>query len=345
MDKLAVSFGFGPNGGGGSADFDKGLPSFEMPIAMIPALINGMGIPTNAYKAGISFEGSSVYYGFQLNAAYKICDMFSVALGARYISAVNTYEGGITNIQINPTFPALGLNGSFMSAVQFFQALSAVNPAASAYISKVQDIKVDAEQTASAVTPIISVNVKPIEKLDIGIKYEMNTGLEFTNSTKIDGSGMFPDGAKFNDDIPAILAVGAEYKFLPQLRGSVSFDYYFDKNANWDGREKLVDNNMFEIGVGLEYDISSSLLVSIGYLNSTAGVSDAYQTDISHELSANTIGFGFRYKIAKVWDLDLGALYAMYAESTRNGIYSNVPYVETYNRTTIAPAIGIGYHF
>ena len=74
-----------------------------MPLAALPGLLQGAtGIPISAYKADISFKGSSVYYGFQLNGSYEINDMFSVAVGARYISAVNTYEGGIRNIQINP---------------------------------------------------------------------------------------------------------------------------------------------------------------------------------------------------------------------------------------------------
>ncbi len=344
-DKWAVAFGFGPNGGGGSADFDKGLPSFEMPIAAIPALVNGMGIPTNAYKADIAFKGSSVYYGFQLNAAYKVTDMISVSLGGRYIYAVNTYEGAIKGIQINPTFPVLGLNGSFIPATQFFQALSQVNPAAGAYVAKVSDQAVDAEQTASGITPIIGIHLKPVKNLSVGIKYEANTSLEFTNATKKDDSGLFPDGAKFKNDIPAIFAFGAQYAFLPKLRAALSVNYYFDKNADWGGREELVDSNMYETALGAEYDLTENLLVSIGYNRGTAGVSEAYQTDMSHQLSSNTVGLGLRYKLAKVWAIDLGAAYTKYVESTRKGTSSNIPYVETYNRTNIAVAVGLGYHF
>ena len=38
-NKLAVSFGFNPIGGGGGAEFKKGLPSFEQPLSdLVPAL-------------------------------------------------------------------------------------------------------------------------------------------------------------------------------------------------------------------------------------------------------------------------------------------------------------------
>lgn len=36
MDRLAISGGFGVFGGGGVAAFDKGLPSLEAPVSMIP---------------------------------------------------------------------------------------------------------------------------------------------------------------------------------------------------------------------------------------------------------------------------------------------------------------------
>ncbi len=341
QDKWAVSFGFGPNGGGGTADFADGLPSFEMPIATLPGLVQGATqIPTSAYKADIAFKGSSVYYGFQVNGSYQLTDMLAVAVGARYISAVNTYEGAIQNIQINPTFPPL-FDGSFVSAVSFFQALSQMNPEAAGYIPMVQDKQVDVKQTGSAITPIIGLNIRPIEKLNVGIKYELNTGLVLTNETTVDNTGMFPDGVETNADIPAILAVGAQYDFMPQLRASASVNYYFDKNANWDGREDLVDNNYLEIAAGAEFDLTEALLVSAGYLRAQTGVSEEYQTDISHSLSSNTVGFGVRYTVAKIWDLDLGALYTMYDESTK----TTPAYTETYNRTNLGIAVGVGYHF
>jgi len=39
-EKLALSFGFGPNSGGGTAKFTKGLPSFTVPISQIPPVLS-----------------------------------------------------------------------------------------------------------------------------------------------------------------------------------------------------------------------------------------------------------------------------------------------------------------
>jgi len=104
-----------PIGGGGSADYTKGLPSFEMEVSglkVAPALI-AQGV--NAYKLDVNFKGSSIYLGAQGGAAFKVNEMISVFGGVRYIMANNTYEGYLKNIQINP-------GGNWMRADAFFTA-------------------------------------------------------------------------------------------------------------------------------------------------------------------------------------------------------------------------------
>ena len=39
------------------------------------------------------FEGTSVFFGFQANVSYAINDMISVAIGGRYVTANETYNG------------------------------------------------------------------------------------------------------------------------------------------------------------------------------------------------------------------------------------------------------------
>lgn len=101
----AFSLGFGPNAGGGSADFERGLPSFEIPITkVVPGLAGLTQINPNlnvtGYDAELSFSGSSVFWGIQLGATYKINDILSVYGGVRYMPSKNVYEGSIRNIQL-----------------------------------------------------------------------------------------------------------------------------------------------------------------------------------------------------------------------------------------------------
>jgi len=340
-DKLALSFGFGPNAGGGSADFATGLPSFEVPISQLPALISGMGLPTTKYSADIVFKGSSIYLGFQANASYALSDMFSLAAGFRYISATNTYTGHLKSVMINPGHPLLNPTAAMMSAVTFFNAIGQTG-----YAAQVADKTVDVKQTGTGFTPILSLHATPLPELNLSLRYEFNTKLELTNETTVDGTGLFPNGAKSGNDIPAILAFGADYAISPQFRAMLSGTMYFDKSADWDGREALVDKNSYEIALGLEYDVTEMITVSAGYMMTKYGVTPAYQSDQSHILDANTVGFGGRLHLSPKLRLDLGASISNYKDTSKQIAY--VPfgtYRELYQRTTFDFAIGIGYRF
>jgi len=341
-DRLALSLGFGPNAGGGSADYNRGLPSFETPIALLPLLLTSMGIPTTKYASDIVFKGSSIFLGFQANASYALSDAISVAAGIRYISAKNTYEGDIKNIKINASIPPLNINptAQMISAAQFFTMIG--QPALA---RSVGDMTVDAEQTGTGLTPILSLNLSPIDGLNISAKYEFITKLELLNKTAKDDTGMFPDGLKTNRDIPAILSLGASYALTPKWRALVSFNQFFDKNVNWDGEEKLIDKNTYELSVGTEFDLSDMLTVSTGYLRTQFGLSKDYQSDLGFELSSDAVALGARLKLGKL-DLDLGGLYSFYKDdkkTLRSPIFG--AYSESYKKTTVGFAVGLGYHF
>jgi len=104
---LAVSAGFTVIGGGGSAEFERGLPEFEQTIStLVPSmnqLAEGLGQPALAvtgYSADINFAGTSAYYGIQAGVSYKVSDVLSVGLGGRYIIANNSYTGHIKDISL-----------------------------------------------------------------------------------------------------------------------------------------------------------------------------------------------------------------------------------------------------
>jgi len=122
LDNWAFSAGFGPNGGGGSAKYDKGLPSFEKQIASgVPSLagLSALGYPVTDYGVDISFEGTSVFWGIQVGATYKINKILSVYGGVRYLPSKNTYNGSITNIQYGP-------KGALVNAQTYLTGAAAV---------------------------------------------------------------------------------------------------------------------------------------------------------------------------------------------------------------------------
>jgi len=339
--KMAFSFGFGPNAGGGSADFKTGLPSFEIPFSTLPALISSMGIPTSNYQLDMAFKGTSIFFGYQLNVSYALSEALSFGLGARLIQASNDYEGHISDIMINPHHPLLNPTGGFISAHDFFVAVGQPT-----YAALVADKNVKVKQTGSGFTPILSLNYTPSEALVLSLRYEFNTKLELKNKTTADDTGLFPDGYVFRNDIPAILAAGLRYSISPAVRAHFAFTYYFDKSADWDGRQDLVNNNSYEMGLGLEYDLSKIITVSAGYQKTSYSLSDAFQTDLDHELSADTVGGGFKFNLSNRLNLDLGALYVFYKNFNKTDTYTGVgSYPVTFKRTTLSLSAGLNYRF
>lgn len=128
----AFSGGFTVIGGGGSAKYDTGLPSFEIGTkAALASLTNDLnegfaplaplGIDVgDKFQANVamSFEGTSVYMGYQAGASYAINDMVSVYAGARYVTVKNTYDG-----KINPNYH-MQVNGEFVTPTDGFATIT-----------------------------------------------------------------------------------------------------------------------------------------------------------------------------------------------------------------------------
>jgi long-chain fatty acid transport protein len=124
--RIAISFGFNPIGGGGGAKFKDGLPSFEIgPSDMVPTLA---AYGATAYKQDVYFKGTSVYFGYQLGVTFKINDNISVFGGARYVTAKNTYEGYLRNVQVNMSGTWTDVSAEFTNlAVQATMGAGAAN--------------------------------------------------------------------------------------------------------------------------------------------------------------------------------------------------------------------------
>jgi len=376
--KFAISFGWNPVGGGGGATFDNGLPAFEVPVSQLVPSLSAQG--ATAYSLDAYFEGTSVYWGYQLGASYEINDMFSVFLGARYVTAKNTYAGHLKDVSVTlggietpaatffsntatslqPLYEGLnGLSAGGAGGLTLDAALAAtiidaptyaalaggyamfgLDPATTTidqgtdvvdpqylgarraeYVLADQE-DVEAEQTGTGITPIIGVNISPNDKLNIGIKYEFMTKIELENNTTTDfivdyipavfpesyptaGTevGMFPDGETQRNDMPALLSIGLDYKITDKFSVASGFHMYFDKSANYGKKlngvyvdnDQVIDNNSIEWALGVEYDVTEKLLLSMGYLMTRTGVSEDYQSDLSFSLNSNTLGLGGAY--------------------------------------------------
>ena len=341
-------------GGGGSLTFKEGLPSFEAEAAQLPVLANqmlsGFGGSVTQYSMKQYLEGTSITYGTQLGATYKICDMLSGFVGVRASFVSNGYEGYLRDIQINPNLPALplGLNGSMVPASTFINTmLSAgqLTPAkAEEYLEKVADKEVDVKQSGWGIAPILGLNFN-YEKLNVGVKYEFATKIKVENDTK-DGkdAGMdaFKNGEKIPYDIPALLTIGAQYDVIPCVTVSAGYHHFFDSNAKMaNEKQKYINGGINEFLLGAEWRINERFLISAGGQITRFCAEDAYQSDLSFFLNSYTIGFGGAVNVTESIRVNLGYLFTNYEDWQKK----SAAITDVFSRTNKAFGIGVDFRF
>jgi long-chain fatty acid transport protein len=174
--------------------------------------------------------------------------------------------------------------------------------------------------------------------------------ITLVNETTKDDVGLYPDKAETRSDMPANLSIGIGYKPMSKLKVSAGYHLYFDKGANYGKKiynafvenSDVIDNNFWEAAFGFEYELSSKLLLSAGYLRTQTGVNTLFHSDLSHSLSTNSIGLGGRYMINENMGINLGYMNTMYQGYVKS---FSAGYTEEYNRKASVIAIGFDFSF
>ena len=312
--RWAFSGHVGVIGGGGSAEYNDGLGTFEGMIAAQAAQAIPLGI-TN-YDADIYLKGTSFYVGTQINAAYKVTDYLSLALGLRNVIALNNYDGYLHDIK---------MNGAVAAA----------------------DMDLDVMQSAMGFAPILGVDFK-YGKWNVAARYEFAAKLNFKNDTKTNTTGMaaYDDKVESRNDFPSLLAIGVGYSLLPQLRLYGSYHLYGDKQANQEGREDLLGRNCMEGIAGIEYDVNDKLTLSTGVQYCTLDFGDnyAYINDMSFTTNSTSVGIGGKYQISDRVAVE-AAYFTSFFDKVNQAATATLPWSTEYYRTSNVLSAGVKLAF
>ena len=331
----------------------------------------------NRYGLNSQLDGLQYNIGLQLGATYKINDHFSAYLGGRLLYAYNSYEGHIGSIQVNNPGSK---DGAMVSAPIHFAKIGTgitalqsqldrlpeqVRPQIQGFLTPdrvgllgelskgITDKQIEVKQTGWGFAPIVGVNFK-YDKLNLAARYEFRTSIDVKNDTKVNDSGLaqFDDNVKNPNDLPAALAVGASYQFLPSLTASVSYNHFFEKSARMVGdKQKTLDHNTNEYMLGLEWKALKWLDVSGGVQLTDKGVTDAYQSDLHFDMGSTSYGLGVGIHLNDAIMLNLGYMITDYKTHTKVDpkFYFNektgkgVEGTEIFKRKSQVFAIGIDY--
>ena len=292
---------------GGKIDYDKGdTTTFGLAQQILAA---------TALDTLLShrIEGEAYSLGYTIGGAYKINDMFSVSLGARYVDAKREFEGGaVLGVAAAP--------GVFDTA-----------------------FGVDYEETGHGWGGIIGVNVTPLEELNIGLRYETKTNIDYSTHVTQDDIGIVTEGFQRERDLPALLGLGVSYKFTPKIRVEADLTYYFNEDANWTNNpitsaDETKKDDGYDIGIACEYTFNPKWKASVGYMYTDVGLDPDNMSIETPELDAATVAGGVAFTPVPDWDINLGVLKTFYADATTStGIF--------YEKDVVIISLGIQHKF
>ena len=348
-DKFAFSLGLGPNSGGGSITFDRGLPSFEKTISkLVPGLadLSKIGKTVSGYGVNIYFKGESVYWGIQGGVSYKVNDVFSVYGGARYLPSKTTYNGYIKDIQVK-------VNGTLTNAKTFLQNDAAPLLTASAN---------NATGAAASVQPLIAggagtltlAQVQGANYITAAQRTQLETGLLGLGATQAQINAMplstvqatFNSGAAtLNGKAATLIATGNSLSdkavdavqtgtgitpilglnISPNKNLNIGIKYEFKTKLTLTNATKVDDLGMFPdkatsasdlpsiFSIGADYNASKAWKLSVSY-NSYHDKGVDWGNNVYGEkrvIGFNTweVAVGTQYQVTKKFALSVGYLH------------------------------------
>ena len=356
----SIQFNFSVPGGGGSCEFADGLGSFESVVGTIAKKLEPLG--ALGYDMDGYMKGRQYYYGIQLGAAYKINPNLSVYGGLRLLYGDATYKAKISNILVKTAGGYVEFGDFMQGAIGYVDGkLDQVNAAIQAYgesetllgqkaqlegtktelgtLQKyAEGVNLLSNQDGMGIAPVIGVDWK-YKNFNFAAKYEFKTQIRMKNESTVNKASeiaavnKYRDAEKVNEDAPALLTIGAQWKPIDEVSLNLGWHHYFDKDANWyNNTQDLLRRNTNEYLAGIEWDITDKLNVSGGAQLTRYGLTDEYMNDMSFVVNSYSFGFGFSYKVKDNITLSAAYFQTNYDKYNREN-YPTVGVSDTFTRT------------
>jgi long-subunit fatty acid transport protein len=264
----SFQFNFSLPGGGGVCEFENGLGSFENAVGSIAYLLQQRGLGVEGYDVDGYMRGRQYFFGFQLGAAYKINDSWSVYGGLRALYGNASYRARLSNIQVkmrNEQGEAYFVNfdqfinnniayinkqlGQAELATQMGamtpEQLAAVQEQANAALVPLemlqkygQGVNLMSNQEGFGIAPIIGVDFK-VGNFNFAAKYEFNTEMKMKNHSTLEKA----------------LKIEGEYANFPGIENINKYEN--DTDVDEDAPALLA--------VGAQWDIIPQVHLNLGY--------------------------------------------------------------------------------
>ncbi len=284
MDELALFGAFTVVSGGGGLDYPEGFYAMSLIeskyMQELYAIIDP-GPADSAYYAVMDsgyIHGTSMGLAGTAGIAYAMNDKISLSFAGRYINATSTFDGE-----------------------GYFKIYFYIVPDDTTYRM------LDVEKTAQGFGGIFSIDIAPTENLNLALRFETPTRLEYTTHVNRNdwiyqsdsGSVILPDSSYMDGyverkDLPAMISGGLEYGIIPQLTLCLSLDYYFATASS--GSDEYFGNG-WDLSTGIDCSLSDKLEVGFAWNYSDNAAQDSAYTDFDFSLNSSTLCGGLKYSI------------------------------------------------
>lgn len=215
------------------------------------------------------------------------------------------------------------------------------------------------DQTGWGIAPIIGIDYKT-GPFNFAAKYEFKTRMRMKNNsdlseaTVIDAMNKYVNGTSVPEDSPALLALGAQWSIIDNVRLNLGYHHFYDTDAHWyNNTQKLLDGGTNEYLGGAEWDITPRLTISGGGQLTRYQLTDAYMNDISFVVSSYSLGFGLSYKVSDAVKLSAAYFQTNYEDYDMNtpekkmeGLGLTIPEGKTsFTRTNRVLGLGVEVSF
>ena len=205
-------------------------------------------------------------------------------------------------------------------------------------------------QDGMGIAPVIGIDYK-VKNFNFAAKYEFKTQIRMKNESTVNKASeiaavnKFRDAEKVNEDAPALLTIGAQWKPIDEVSLNLGWHHYFDKDANWyNNTQDLLRRNTNEYLAGVEWDITDKLNVSGGAQLTRYGLTDEFMNDMSFVVNSYSLGFGFSYKVKDNITLSAAYFQTNYDKYTREN-YPTTGVSDTFTRTNRVLGLGCQLDF
>ena len=286
----AFSLGVGPVAGGGTATFDNGLPSFEIPISKaVPALAGLSQISPNlavtGYDLDMELEASSIFWGIQLGATYDINEVISVYGGVRVMPSVNTYKGFIKNVKLIAGGQTVAAPEFLTSAAGMVNNLAQVAYTAASGLQPLMDLGagvytldqletnqyISAQQRAQIEGGLLALGVSQaaIDQMNLGTVQGAYTGAG--NQLAAQGESLSQNAASMEDRYVDVKQKGMGFtpiiavNISPNDDWNIALKYEHKTYLKLENETTVDDMGLFPDKAETQYDVPAIFTAGVGY--------------------------------------------------------------------------------